>query len=551
MVFLGTTERGEDMEIGTYIEQAVDHELSGNIIDLCPVGALNNKPYRYSARSWEMTQRRTVSPHDCVGSNMYAHVLRGTVKRIVPRDNERINETWIADRDRFSYEGIYSEERLLKPRIKESGTWRELEWEDALTQAAEALTRADAGKIGMLASPSMTVEEAHLVARVAEHLGTANIDHRTRRRDFSDQDNDPVFPSLGCSIEELETRDAIFVVGSNIRREAPIIAHRIRKAAVKGAAVSFASAEAHEYFFDVHAALSGSGLVDLLSGVAVAAAGKGKLPKAVASICDGVKPDDDQRRIAASLDAAEAGLVLLGNIAGRHRAYSVVRALAAAISELTGTTLGFLSEGSNTAGAHLAGVLPHRGIRGEPRTKSGLDAGAMLDADLDAVVLVNVEPDADLAASGDAVAKLVGQGFVVAVTPYVSDALLEAADLLLPAGTFAETSGTFVNVEGTWQSFPGVASPVGAARPTWKILRVLGNLLEAPGFEYVTSEDVLVEARSLIGDVAAGACRAPASVTKPNGDEIDVPLYSVDGVVRRARALQLTPEARRARGEAS
>jgi len=556
MVFLGTTERGENMKIGTYIEQAVDHELSGNIIDLCPVGALNNKPYRYSARSWEMTQRRTVSPHDCVGSNMYAHVLRGTVKRIVPRDNERINETWIADRDRFSYEGIYSEERLLKPRIKESGTWRELEWEDALTQAAEALTRADAGKIGMLASPSMTVEEAHLVARVAEHLGTANIDHRTRRRDFSDQDNDPVFPSLGCSIEELETRDAIFVVGSNIRREAPIIAHRIRKAAVKGAAVSFASAEAHEYFFDVHAALSGSGLVDLLSGVAVAAAGKGKLPKAVASICDGVKPDDDQRRIAASLDAAEAGLVLLGNIAGRHRAYSVVRALAAAISELTGTTLGFLSEGSNTAGAHLAGVLPHRGIRGEPRTKSGLDAGAMLDADLDAVVLVNVEPDADLAASGDAVAKLVGQGFVVAVTPYVSDALLEAADLLLPAGTFAETSGTFVNVEGTWQSFPGVASPVGAARPTWKILRVLGNLLEAPGFEYVTSEDVLVEARSLIGDVAAGACRAPASVTKPNGadapgDEIDVPLYSVDGVVRRARALQLTPEARRARGEAS
>ncbi len=235
---LGTTERGEDMKIGTYIEQSVDHEMSANIIDLCPVGALNNKPYRYSARAWEMEQRATVSPHDCVGSNMYAHVLRGTVKRIVPRENESINETWLADRDRFSYEAIYSSDRLLTPRIKESGVWRELDWEDALNTAAERLKAADADKIGVLASPNITVEEGHLLARIASHLGTPNIDHRIERRDFSDQDSDPVFPWLGCEIADIEQFDAIFVVGSNLRNEAPILAHRVRKAALAGASIS-------------------------------------------------------------------------------------------------------------------------------------------------------------------------------------------------------------------------------------------------------------------------------------------------------------------------
>jgi NADH-quinone oxidoreductase subunit G len=184
---LGTTERGENMKIGTYIEQSVDHEMSANIIDLCPVGALNNKPYRYSARAWEMVQRATVSPHDCVGSNMYAHVLRGTVKRIVPRENESINETWLADRDRYSYEGIYSSDRLQSPMIKEGGEWREIDWEEALNTAAERLKEADADKVGMLSSPSATVEEGHLLSRLAKHLGTKNIDHRIERRDFSDE----------------------------------------------------------------------------------------------------------------------------------------------------------------------------------------------------------------------------------------------------------------------------------------------------------------------------------------------------------------------------
>jgi NADH-quinone oxidoreductase subunit G len=271
---LGTTERGERMQIGTFIEQTIDHELSANIIDLCPVGALNNKPYRYSARAWEMTQQATVSAHDCVGSNLYAHVLRGTVKRIVPRENESINETWIADRDRYSYEAIYSEDRLLQPQAKEGGQWRTIEWEDALNRLAEALQRAPADKIGILASPGSTAEEAHLLARIADHLGTNNIDHRIGRRDFTDQNNDPVYPWLGCEIAEIEKQGAIVVVGGNVRHEAPILAHRIRKAALAGAKISFVNSCEHEYLFDVATSLHGAGLVEMLAGIAVAAAGK-------------------------------------------------------------------------------------------------------------------------------------------------------------------------------------------------------------------------------------------------------------------------------------
>ena len=554
---LGTTERGENMKIGTYIEQSIDHELSANIIDLCPVGALNNKPYRYSARAWEMVERSTISPHDCVGSNMNAHVLRGTVKRVVPRENETINETWLSDRDRFSYEGIYSHERLLSPRLKSGDAWEDVTWEEALGRLADELKSAGAERTGILAAPGSTIEEFHLLAKLAEHLGTANIDHRIRQRDFSGQESDPLMPWLGCNIEDIEMADAILVVGSNIRKEAPIIAHRVRKAALGGAKVSIVNSSNYEVFFDTYEHIHGLGLVRQLAGVVVAAAGSEKIPAAAASLCNGIEPTAAQKKIAESLANAANPRIIAGLITGRHNASHAVRTLVAALGELTGASTGTLSEGSNSAGAHLAGVLPHRAIAGELRRSPGMNAAEMLAASLDAVLLFGLEPDADLPCVVDAEAKLAEQKFVVALTPFNSASLQRSANLMLPIGTFAETSGTYVNCEGRIQSFGGIANPVGEARPGWKVLRVIGNLLDAQGFDYLDSEQIRDDLLGQIGEIhkdnSYDGGMVPAAVDGADepGDDIDVPIYQVDAVVRRARALQLTPEAQRTAGRRS
>ena len=553
---LGTVERGENMKISTYIEKAVDHEMSANIIDLCPVGALNNKPYRYSARAWEMMQRATISPHDCVGSNMHAHVLRGRIKRMVPNTNEAINETWISDRDRFSYEGIYSSDRLMQPRIKENGEWRDVDWETALQKLADTLQAGSGDSTGILASPSSTVEEAHLLSRIAEKLGSKNTDHRLRQRDFSDQDSSPVFPWLGCDIADIEAADAILVAGSNIRKEAPIIGHRVRKAALAGSKVCFANTQSYEVHFDVAVETADAGLAELLSGIAVAA-GDGSVPDSIAKICDGISPSDEQKAIADILSGGENSLVLIGNIANRHKASAAVRALAGAIADMTGARFGTLSEGANSAGAHIAGLLPHRNAGGETASNPGMTAADMLSSALDAVLLFGIEPEADLPDGEAAVEHLSQQKFVAAFTPYRTFALDTCADILLPMGTFAETSGTFVNCEGRWQSFAGAANPVGEARPGWKVLRVLANLLDVKNSDYQTSTDIRDELQSTVGDVTAdNSGRHAGTIAKPNGadseaDDLDIPMYNVDGVVRRAVALQLTPDARRGRGEPS
>ena len=549
---LGTIGRGEWMKISTYIAQTIDHELSANIIDVCPVGALNNKPYRYSARAWEMMQHATISPHDCVGSNMYVHSLRGTIKRVVPKENEAINETWLSDRDRFSYEGVYSDDRLLVPQLKENGRWREIGWEEALQLLAEKLSGREGDRIGILASPSATVEEAWLLARLADGLGSSNLDHRLRRRNFADQQHDPIFPWLGCDIAAVQNLDAALVVGSNLRQEAPILAHRVRKAALHGARISMVNPQVYSYFFEVAPYLSGEALVDQLTGIAVAAS-NGQLPEALRELCDGIEPTDAQREIAGLLAEADDGLVLVGALAARDPDFAAIRALSAAIADATGTRIGYLSDGSNTAGAHLAGLLPHRRAGGVARESTGLDAGRMLDEPLDALLLLNVEPGYDHAAGSNAVERLAGQpGFVAALSSFASADLLQGADLLLPVGTFAETSGTYVNCEGRWQSFGGVASALGQARPAWKVLRVLGNLLNLDGFDYLTSEAVRDELKAQLGDVVPdNAYKVTGSVERAiaTAADADVPIYAVDAIVRRAVALQLTPAAARARAD--
>jgi len=554
---LGTTERGENMKIGTYVEASIDHELSANIIDLCPVGALNNKPYRYSARAWEMMQRSTISPHDCVGSNMNAHVLRGTIKRVVPRENELINEAWLSDRDRFSYEGIYSSDRLLRPRLKSGDDWEEVSWEEALNRLADELKSAGGDNTGILAAPGSTTEEFHLLSKLAEHIGTANVDHRIRQRDFSGQDNDPMMPWLGCSIEEVESADAILIAGANLRKEAPIIAHRVRKAALAGSKVSVVNSGEHDFLFDVFEHIHGLGLASQLAGVAVAAAGSGQVPDSISKLCEGVEPTAAQKRVADSLANAERAHIISGLIACRHQASSAVMALVAAIGRMTGATFGSLSEAGNSAGAHLAGILPHRATAGELRKEPGLNAAEIVDASLTTVLLFGIEPDGDLTCTPNAEDKLSKSKFVAAFTPYASESLKRSANLMLPIGTFAETSGTYVNCEGRKQSFVGVANPVGESRPGWKVLRVVGNLLDADGFDYVNSEEIRDELFGQIGEIHKDNSYDGGKIaTNLNGadepaNEIDVPIYQVDAVVRRAAALQLTPEAKRTSGRQS
>lgn len=551
---LGTLGRGEMTEIGTFIEKSVDHELSANIIDLCPVGALNNKPYRYRARAWEMTQHPLISPHDAVGTNIYAHVLRGRVMRIVPRANEEVNETWIADRDRFSYQGIYSEDRLLKPSVRENGVLQETDWETALQKVAEKLGRIakqqGGGQIGAVASPNSTLEELHLLARIARGLGSANLDHRLRRSDFRDDASDPLFPSLGVAIKDLETANSVLIVGSNIRKEVPLLAHRIRKAALKGGKVSFINAQCYDYLFPVAGYLASNGIGSLDHLVAVAAAAvnaSGKTaPASIASLLGQAQPNDTHKAIAQQLSEGERRLILLGAIAQRDPAFADLRLVASALAEVTGATLGYLPEGGNAVGAHLVGFLPGRSVGGQAVAAPGLNVADMFAAKLKAYIVFGaIEPQLDLAA-GTALTALEGAEFVVALSPYSTAA--QFADVVLPIGTFAETAGTYVNLEGRWQSVPGAASPVGESRPGWKVLRVLANLLDLPGFEYTAADQVTAEIRKAVDEAGAFTAKAATRTlqAKAAGAPVvrDVPIYQVDAMVRRSSALQNTREGR-------
>jgi len=547
---LGTTGRGENMEIGTWVERSIDHELSGNVIDLCPVGALNSKPFRHRGRSWEMTQHALVSPHDPVGTNLHAHVLRGRLLRVVPRANESINETWIPDRDRFSYEGIYSADRLEHPMLRQDGQWRRVDWETALMAVAHGLRSAlqekGATSLDFLGAPSATTEELYLLGRIARGLGSANVDSRLRQVDFRDQESDPVFPGLGMPLADVSRLDALLAIGCHVRHEAPILAHRVRQAAVSNRArVSFLDAEQRPVFFPVLAGLerpAGEWLQELACILKAAAVSTGgQVPTRMAALLSDAVPDERHRAIADSLAAEGRRLVLLGNLAQRHPAYADLKAAAGALAQMTGCTVGLLSDGANAAGAWIAGALPHRGAGGRRSGGEGLDVRRMFSrASGASVVFGGIEPDLDIEVPG-AAAMLERSGFAVAVTPYATDAMKTWASVLLPLATFAETSGTFVNLEGRWQSWAGCIAPPGEARPGWKILRVLGNLLALPGFDYAASEEVREELHRL-----AAAGEPPVPAERPVQDAAaavrlaPVPIYGTDSLVRRAESLQKT-----------
>ena len=554
---LGTTGRGEHMEITTYVEQSVDHELSANIVDLCPVGALNNKPFRFRGRSWEMTQHALISPHDAVGSNLYAHALRGKLMRIVPCQNDAINETWIADRDRFGFEGIYSDDRVQQPLLRVDGELRPVDWETALAAAVDGLARArdlhGPKSLGFLASPSSTVEELFLVAQIARALGTDNIDHRLRQTDFSAQEVEAAFPSIGLTLTDIDRLQGILIIGSHLRDEVPLLAHRIRKAAIKGGAkVAFLNPRPFEYLFPaVQPVLGDNDLLSELRAIIGACAEIGGT--SAPTVAAGAVINDDHRAVAKALLNGERHAVFLGHLAQRHPAYTQIQALARTLAQMSGATFGLITEGANAAGAYLVGAVPHRHIGGERISQAGLNAKSMLESALQAYVLLgDLDPADDFATGSSGLPKA---AFIVALTPHLSEGMRAQAQVVLPIGSFAETAGTFVNCEGRWQSWSGAARPVGESRPGWKVLRVMGNLLGLPGFEYASAEEVRDAARALCdveSKVLAGtdAVEAHADVrgTPAAGSWTQVPLYRSDALVRRSASLAKTSSGQAAIG---
>ena len=547
---LGTIGRGEFTEIGTYIENSVDHELSGNIIDLCPVGALNSKPFRYQARGWEMTQHESIAVHDSLGSNTYNHIRRGKLLRVVPRSNESINETWLSDRDRFSYPGVYSKDRLHTPMIKKANQWQEVDWSTALEFAANGIKNAtenDSDQLVSLASPRSTIEELYLLNRITRGLGSSNIDHRVLAQDFSDQESDALAPTLGLSIADIEKQDAIFMLGSNIRSEAPLLAHRIRQASLKACKVLIANPEEYFYYFDTYAHLSEVNLVTQLASIAAAVQNK---TSSTDLDLEAATYNDVHMKFAETLLDAEKAHVFIGNLGLSHANFATLRRLAAYIAELTGATFGYLPAAANSVGAALAGVLPHRDVAGRETAEKGLNALEMSDQFRKAYLLLNLEPENDVQRPYQFRKALTNADMVVALTPFVTESLKTDADVLLPMGSFAESAGTYVNCEGVWQSIEGVASPLGEARPAWKILRVLGNLFDLGGFEYNTAFEVRDVLQAKLGglDLSTkyrGAASLNLAPEAPHA-YLDMPAYGNDSIVRRSTPLQDTRAAKEA-----
>jgi NADH-quinone oxidoreductase subunit G len=533
---LGMIHRGEHSEITTVVGDTVDSEVSGNMIDLCPVGALTSKPFRYSARNWELSRRKSVSPHDSTGANLIVQVKNNQVMRVLPLENDGVNECWLADRDRFSYEALNGPERLTAPMIKQGGQWITVDWQTALDYVAKGLqgVEADHGaaSIGALVSPHSSVEELYLAGALVRALGSQNIDYRLRHADFSAPQG---VRWLGTSIASLSELQRALVVGSNLRKEHPLFALRVRAATRKGAQVSVIHDADDDWAMSIahKAIVPAASWAQALAGVAAAVAAEKGVAAPVSAQADAAAV-----AIAKSLLSGERKSILLGNAAAHHAKASSLLALANWIGEHTGATVGYLTEAANTVGAQLAGALPGAG---------GLNAGQMLAGGLKALILLNTEPAFDAARP----AAPIGQGgMVVTLSPFKCNT--DISDVLLPIAPFTETPGTFVNAEGRVQGFHAVVKPLGEARPAWKVLRVLGNALGLPGFEFASSQEVLVAVRGaqdadkdfVQGDVLSNATSAAMDLSPAAGRPVSAAIYQLDGIVRRAPSLQSTADAR-------
>ncbi len=539
---LGMSNRGEHAEIETFLGETVDSELSGNMIDICPVGALTSKPFRYNARTWELSRRKSVSPHDSTGANLIVQVKNNRVMRVVPLENEAVNECWIADRDRFSYEALNSGDRLTSPMIKQDGQWLTVDWTTALEYVANGLKQIKANhgadSLGLLASPHSTVEELSLAATLMRGLGSDNIDHRLRHANFTAHIGARY---LGMPIAALSTLKHALVVGSRLRKDHPLFAQRIRQAARRGAKVDVIGSDREfhggndwalpvRHFLNASADQWGA----LLANVAVAVAAEKGVQAPVTGTADAAA-----KAIATNLCAGTDTAILLGNAAAHHVDASALLSLANWIASQTGCKVGYLTEAANTVGAQL--------VKAQPQT-GGQNAAQMLSGSCKVVVLLGCEPAADSAAGAAALAALQQADMVVSLNAFKTN--LDVADVLLPISPFTETSGTFVNAAGLAQSFHAVVKPLGETRPAWKVLRVLCNLMGIPGTDFETSQDVLAATGLTVGQVSeaqlSNACDAPIEFKAIALDAAPsvAGIYQLDGLVRRAPALQYTVDAK-------
>ena len=544
---LGQAFRGEHAEIMSFVSGTVNSELSGNMIDLCPVGALTSKPFRYSARTWELSRRKSVSPHDSLGSNLAVQVKDNRVMRVLPLENEAINECWISDKDRFSYEGLNSDQRLTRPMLKQGGKWQEVEWQVALEYVANGLRQiaggAGAGHIAALATPGSTLEEMYLLQKLVRGLGSNNVDFRLRQADFSADEKRLGAPWLGMAVADLNKADRFLLVGSFLRKDHPLLASRVRYAVKHGAQANLVHSADDDLLMKVanKSIVTPSEMVSEMAQIlqSLAAEKKVSVDHAVHPLLRGVVTSVAARAIARSLASGERSVILLGNFAQQHPQAAQLQLLTQNIAALSNAKFGFLGEAANSVGGYLAQAVPG---------SSGMNAAAMLAQPRKAYLLLNVEAELDTQNSQQAMAAMHAADMVVALSAYKHQAA-EYADVLLPIAPFSETSGTFVNAEGRVQSFRGAVKPLGEARPAWKVLRVLGNLLNVAGFDFDSSEAVRdevlagVDVSNKLNNNLQGYTAQPAPAVSGLQRIADVPIYATDAIVRRSAPLQATQDA--------
>jgi NADH-quinone oxidoreductase subunit G len=555
----GTTEmggsgRGDRLEIGTCVQNSIHSELSGNIIDICPVGALTNKPFRFAARAWELVAKPAVAAHDGVGSFLFHHVRRGKVLRSVPREAETRNEAWLSDRDRYSHTGLDSDDRVTEPMVKENGEWKVVSWNEAAATATSLLKDSNETHgpehTGFLLSPSLTTEEYFLAQRLARAMGCGNIDHRLRERDFSDDAARNGAVPFEKKISGLEQCDAVLLVGCNPREEAPIIGHRIRKAWRAGAAVSAINPLDWEFTFETRddAIVAPQFLVEELAALAAAVerVTKTQAPEFLRSAMDESGQNDRHEALALRLNESAGGVVMLGQAATSHLQAAWLRALAGFVASATGSALNVLAGGANSAGAWMAGAVPHRGPGGT-ESAAGMNAAQMLAEPRKCYLLWGLEPDLDCDDPAGTMSALQQADKVIAVASHASDSLLEVADLVLPLAPLAESEGSLVNLDGELASFKTAARALGEARPGWKILRLIGSEMNLQGFGQFTVEEVLSEIQEETRNIQLTSTE-PVLLKSVYEDGFyrigELPMYSIDALCRRAEPLQETEQAR-------